>query len=172
MTSSNPFQLLNSSALLLQVQAALVLQPTATPQQKLLGTRIHYTLQALSLVAFISAFVVIEVNKGSHAHFTSPHGVLGLMTYIVIFLQALGGVVQYFLPNVLLGGVHRGKKFYKYHRLSGYVLLLMELSTVAAATRTDFNLAVLAIPLWAVLVAAVVVVAGVGARIKKHKLGL
>ncbi|KAK1140122.1 Serine--tRNA ligase, mitochondrial [Aspergillus melleus] len=164
--------LLNSSAVLLQVQAALILQPTSTPQQKLQGTRIHYILQSLSLAAFISAFVVIEVNKGNHARFTSPHGVMGLVTYSLIILQALGGVVQYFLPSLVLGGANRGKRFYKYHRASGYVLLLLELATISAATRTTFNLAVLAIPLWAVLVAAVVIVAGVGARVKKHKLGL
>lgn len=97
---------------------------------------------------------------------------MGLITYTLIFVQALGGIVQYFLPGLVLGGANRGKRFYKYHRASGYVLLLLELATVAAATRTTFNLTLLAIPLWAVLVAAVVVVAGVGARVKKHKLGL
>ncbi|KAF7595840.1 hypothetical protein BBP40_004652 [Aspergillus hancockii] len=164
--------LLNSSALLLQVQAALILQPTTSPQQKLKGTRIHYTIQSISVAAFLAAFIVIEVNKGNHARFTSPHGVMGLITYILIILQASGGVIQYFIPVKVLGSVDNGKKLYKYHRLSGYVLLLLELVTVSAATRTAFNLSVLAIPLWAVAVGAVLVVSGVGARVKKHKLGL
>jgi hypothetical protein len=42
---------------------------------------------------------------------------------------------------------------------------------VAAATQTTYNVNVLQIPLWGVLVAAVFIIAGVGARIKKHKLG-
>ncbi|OOF99951.1 hypothetical protein ASPCADRAFT_126830 [Aspergillus carbonarius ITEM 5010] len=168
--SSHP--LLNSAALLLQVQAALILQPTTTPHQKRLGTIIHYVIQTISLLAFITAFIIIEINKGDHARFTSPHGVLGLITYIVIILQALGGVVQYLIPVQVLGSVDRGKSLYKYHRKSGYVLLLLELATVAAATQTTYNLNVLAIPLWGVLVAAALVVVGVGARIKKHKLGL
>ncbi|GAB1216106.1 hypothetical protein ATERTT37_005311 [Aspergillus terreus] len=164
--------LLNSSAILLQIQAALVLQPTVTPQQKTLGTRVHYSLQAVSLITFIAAFIVIEVNKGDHPRLTSPHGILGLITYILIILQSLSGIVQYFLPRLVLGSADRGRSLYKYHRLSGYLLLVLELSTVAAATRTTFNLTVLAIPLWAVLVAAVLVLLGVGARVKKHKLGL
>lgn len=164
--------LLNSFGLLLQVQAALILQPTVTPQQKLKGTRIHYAIQAISVAAFIAALIVIEVNKGNHQRFTSPHGVMGLVTYILIVVQATGGVIQYFIPVKVLGSVDNGKRLYKYHRLSGYVLLVLELATVAAATRTTFNLAVLSIPLWAVIVGAVLVISGVGSRVKKHKLGL
>lgn len=165
-------QLLGISALLLQVQAALILQPTATPQQKRVGTRIHYSLQLLSVVLFVSAFVIIEVNKGSHPHFVSPHGILGLTTYIAIVLQAVVGVVQYLLPVTLLGSVDAGKRIYKCHRWSGYVLLLLEMATVVAATQTTFNVNAIHIPLWGVLVSAVLILTGVGARIKKHKLGL
>ncbi|RMJ24038.1 Cytochrome b561 [Aspergillus sp. HF37] len=166
--------LLNSSALLLQVQATLVLQPTTTavPKHKLLGTRIHYTVQALSALAFLAAFIVIEVNKGDHPRLVSPHGILGLITYIAILLQALLGVTQYFLPRKVLGSVDAGKSLYKYHRWYGYALLLLELATVSAATRTTYNLTTLHIQLWTVLVAAVLVAAGVGARVRKHKLGL
>ncbi|RHZ57374.1 hypothetical protein CDV55_104299 [Aspergillus turcosus] len=163
--------LLNSSAILLQVQAALILQPTATPQQKLLGTQIHYSLQAISLAAFITAFIIIEINKGNHPRLTSPHSIFGLVTYICIILQALLGLVQYFFPVTILGSADAGKRLYKYHRHFGYTVLVLELATVAAATQTTYNVNVLHIPLWGVLVAAVLVVAGVGARIKKHRLG-
>ncbi|CAG8886929.1 unnamed protein product [Penicillium egyptiacum] len=167
-----PHPLLGSSALLLQVQAALILQPTTTPQQKRTGTRIHYSFQLLSVVLFVSAFVIIEVNKGSHPHFVSPHGILGLVTYIVIVLQAVVGVIQYFLPVRVLGSVDAGKRIYRYHRWSGYVLLLLEMATVVAATQTTYNVMAIHIPLWGVLVAVILILAGVGARIKKHKLGL
>ncbi|CAG8235091.1 unnamed protein product [Penicillium olsonii] len=167
-----PHPLLGISGLLLQVQAALVLQPTATPQQKQAGTRIHYIVQLLSVVLFLSAFTIIEINKGTHPHFVSPHGVLGLITVIIIVLQALVGVFQYFVPVTVFGSVDAGKLIYKYHRWSGYVLLLLEMATVVAATQTGYNLAAIHIPLWGVLVSIVLVLAGVGARIKKHKLGL
>lgn len=148
------------------------MQPTATPQQKRTGTRIHYSFQLLSVVLFVSAFVIIEVNKGSHPHFVSPHGILGLVTYIAIVLQAVVGVIQYFAPVTVLGSVDAGKRIYKYHRWSGYVLLLLEMATIVAATQTTYNLMAIHIPLWGVVVAAIFILAGVGARIKKHKLGL
>lgn len=124
------------------------------------------------MTLFVSAFVIIEVNKGSHPHFVSPHGILGLATYITIVLQAVVGVIQYFLPVTILGSADAGKRIYKYHRRSGYVLLLLEMATVVAATQTTYNVTAIHIPVWGVLVSVVFILAGVGARIKKHKLGL
>ncbi|KAJ5104124.1 Cytochrome b561 eukaryote [Penicillium argentinense] len=164
--------LLATSALLLQVQAALVLQPTSTPQQKLLGTRIHYSIQLVSILCFLGAFTVIEVNKGDHPHFISPHSILGLLTVIFVALQALVGVAQFFLPTTIFGSIDAGKRIYKYHRWSGYVLLLLEAATVVAATQTGYNVAMIHIPAWGVVVALLLTVLGVAARIKKHKLGL
>ena len=92
------------------------------------------------------------------------------MTIIVI--QALVGVFQFFLPVTIFGSVDAGKRIYKYHRWSGYALLLLEVATVVAATQTTYNLAAIHIPLWGVLVSVVLVLSGVGARIKKQKLGL
>lgn len=45
------------------------------------------------------------------------------------------------------------------------------LAVVAAATQTAYNVNVLHIKLWAVIVASVLVLVGVIPRIKKHKLG-
>jgi uncharacterized membrane protein len=148
-----------------------VLQPTTTPQQKTLGTYIHSSLLTLSIAAFIAAFVIIEINKGDHPRLTSVHSVLGLITYIIVILQALVGVAQFWLPKTIFGSIENAEKIYKYHRISGYVLLILELATISAATQTDCNKNIFHIKLWAVLVAAVLVILGVGARIKKHKLG-
>jgi len=68
--------------------------------------------------------------------------------------------------------VQNAKAMYKYHRASGYTLLILAFATVAAATQTDFNKNVLHIQLWAVIVAAVLTLIGVLPRIKKQKLGL
>jgi len=46
------------------------------------------------------------------------------------------------------------------------------IATVAAATQTDYNKNVLDIKLWAVLLAGILLLAGVYARIKKGKLGI
>lgn len=101
----------------------------------------------------------------------SPHAILGLITYMVIAVQAFVGFTQYFVPQ-MYGSVDKAKSIYKWHRISGYVVLTLLLSTVAAATQTDYNKNVLDIKLWAVLLAAVLVLVGIIPRIKKQKLGL
>jgi peptidoglycan/LPS O-acetylase OafA/YrhL len=71
----------------------------------------------------------------------------------------------------LYGGEANAKKVWKYHRASGYVVFALMLATVAAATQTTYNRNVLDIKLWAVIVAAVLTLAGIVPRIKKQKLG-
>ena len=68
----------------------------------------------------------------------SPHAILGLITYILFFLQAIVGIAQLYIP-ALFGGEENAKKVYKYHRMSGYFIVLMTLATICAATQTSFN---------------------------------
>ena len=154
-------------------QAILVLQPTHTKQQKESGTTVHAISNAIGIDALIAGLVIIEYNKISHGgvHFESPHAILGLITYVFLIVQSLVGIAQYYTSSVF-GGISNAKKLYKYHRLSGYVILVLSLATVAAATQTDFNKNALHIKLWAVIVASVLVLAGVLPRVKKQKLGL
>lgn len=166
-------QLLNISGLLLATQAALILQPTHTPEQKRVGTLTHFTLHLLGTTALISGLIIIEINKRGpgHDHFTSAHAILGLTFYITLFLQAFVGFTQYFTPG-LYGGVENAKKVYKYHRAAGYTIATLGLATVCAATWTDYNKGVLGIQHWAVMTAAVLVLVGVVPRVRPHKLGL
>ncbi|KAK1063960.1 hypothetical protein LTR74_009027 [Friedmanniomyces endolithicus] len=145
--------LLNSAAVLFFIQAILILQPTHTAKQKKQGTYTHAALNNVALLAAVAGLVVIEYNKIDHggAHFESPHAILGLVTYIMVAGQALA--------------------LYKYHRVGGYLTLLLMLATVCAATQTPFNTNVLQMQLWALVVASVLIVLGVGARIKPSKLG-
>ena len=133
----------------------------------------HALLNGFGAGSLIAGLVIIEVNKFSHdiPHFESPHSILGFITYIFIIIQAVAGIAQYYFPSVF-GGVESAKKLYKYHRASGYVVLTLSLATVAAATQTTFNKSTLHIKLWAIIVAAVLVLVGVLPRIKKQKLGL
>ncbi|KAI9882026.1 MAG: hypothetical protein M1823_006250 [Watsoniomyces obsoletus] len=165
--------LLNSAGILLLTQGALVLQPTHTPEQKRLGAHIHGALNSVGTACLTAGLIVVIYTKFAHHgdHFQSVHAILGLITAIFLVVQALVGVTQFYTPS-LYGGVNNAKKIYKYHRMSGYVVLVMALATVAAATQTDYNQGVLHIRLWAVLVAAVLVLAGVVPRIKKQKIGL
>lgn len=81
------------------------------------------------------------------------------------------GITQYYFPKAY-GSVDNAKAVYKYHRMSGYVLLVLSFATVAAATQTDFNKGELHIQLWAVIVASVIVLVGLLPRIRKGKFGV
>lgn len=164
----------NSAGLFFLAQGTLILQPTASQKQKIQGTYVHSALNLVGVAALISGLVNIEINKASHpeSRFTSIHGIMGLVTYILIFIQAFVGFAQFYMPELVFGSVDKAKSVYKYHRWSGYIILLMMLATVCAATQTGFNKNVLHIRLWAVLVACVLIIAGVAPRIKKSKLGL
>jgi len=166
-------QLLNSAGLLLLTQAILTLQPTHTAEQKSLGVALHGAFNNVAILSFLAAFVLIEINKFTNhiEHFESPHAILGFITYILIILQWLFGVFQYFIPSVF-GGYEKARFLYKYHRWAGYTIFTLGLATVCAATQTTYNKNVLDIKLWAVIVASVVTLAGLLPRIKKQKLGL
>lgn len=149
-----------------------MLQPTHTPEQKKQGTYAHAGLNGAAFAAAVAGLVIIEINKFAHkgTHFESPHAILGLITYILLLVQALVGFTQYFVP-ALYGGVDNAKSVYKYHRMSGYVILILMFATVCAATQTPFNENVLQMQLWAVIVASVITLAGILPRIKMQKLG-
>ena len=57
-----------------------------------------------------------KAKSGHAAEFASVHGKLGLITFILIGLQAVVGFVQYYVPTLVLGSVDNGKALYKYHR--------------------------------------------------------
>lgn len=132
----------------------------------------HAGLNTFAASCLIAGLVIIEYNKIAHkgTHFDSAHSILGLITYILLATQAVIGFTMYFVPQVY-GGEGRAKSLYKWHRLSGYVILLFMLATVAAATQTTYNKGVLHIKLWAVLVTAALILIGVLPRIKKQKFG-
>lgn len=92
------------------------------------------------------------------------------MTYILLLLQAFVGATQFFLPG-LYGGEQNAKALYKYHRVGGYVTLVLMLATVCAATQTGFNVNVLGMQLWAVVVASVLVLVGIVPRMRLSKFG-
>ena len=164
--------LLNSAALVFFIQGVLVVQPTHTAKQKKEGTYAHAALNDVALLSALAGLVVIEYNKISHngTHFESPHAILGLITYILVLIQAVVGITQYFVP-ALYGGVENAKKLYKYHRVGGYVILLAMLVTVALATQTDYNKNVLEIQLWAVVVGSLILLIGIVPRIRLNKFG-
>ncbi|KAF1945676.1 hypothetical protein EJ02DRAFT_451386 [Clathrospora elynae] len=165
--------LLNSAGFLLAIQAALILQPTHTPEQKRAGTLAHFLFHVFGTTALTAGLIIIEMNKAGpgHEHFESAHARLGLTFYILVYIQAIVGFTQYYVPS-LYGGVDNAKSVYKYHRVAGYVIAMLGLATICAATWTTYSLNVAHIQHWAVIVASVLVLVGIVPRIRLSKFGL
>ncbi|CAK7234808.1 hypothetical protein SCUCBS95973_009059 [Sporothrix curviconia] len=175
----SPHPLLQSVGVFVVVQAILVLQPTAAPRDKIAGAHAHAALQLLSFFILIGGVAIIEANKiRSHGvHFHSIHGYLGVLTAVVLVGQYVFGLLVYLAPAFVFGSgpdrVDRAKALWKQHRWSGYAVVLpLLLATVITATKTDYNVNVLSIRLWAVLVASALIIVGVYPRIHIRKLGL
>lgn len=165
--------LLQSLAVFVLIQSVLALQPTSTAEQKRLGQRVHATLNLVALLHLVAGVTVIEYNKfASHGpHFHSVHGYLGVIVSLLLVLQYLVGFTMWATPQ-LYGGDQKARAVWKYHRYSGYLVLLFLLATICSAAKTDYGAKVLDLKLWATVLASVLIVAGVFPRIQKQKLGL
>jgi len=165
--------LAQSFGLLVLVQGILIVQPTVSAEQKKAGQKLHAGLNLAALISFIVGVGSIEYNKirSNGAHFKSPHAYIGVVASIWQVLQYLVGFTMYGVPS-LYGGEAKAKSIWKYHRISGYALLLMYMAAVVSATKTDYNANVLGLKLWAMVVIALLVIVGIYPRIKKQKLGL
>lgn len=164
--------LLNTLALVLLVNALLLLQPTQTAAQKHEGARNHSILTGLAALSFTAGVCVIWWNKHIHGarHFASTHGKIGLAVFIAIAVQVLVGLVQFYAPQ-LVGGTARAKSLYKWHRAAGYILTAAILVNVTLGTQTPFfRPKVQSLALWIVL--DVFIVAGLLPRIRPSKMKL
>ncbi|CAH0041159.1 unnamed protein product [Clonostachys solani] len=164
--------LAQSLAILTLVQSILLLQPTHTAEQKRLGQRFHASLNLAAFLFLVTGVTIIEYNKliSNGAHFHSVHGYMGVISSFVLLAQYFVGFTIWATPR-LYGSVDNAKSIYKYHRWSGYLILTLLLATVVTAIDTPYNYNVLKIPLWAVLLLAILILVGVYPRIQKQKLG-
>ncbi|KAF7548992.1 hypothetical protein G7046_g8480 [Stylonectria norvegica] len=164
--------LAQSLAVLTLVQSILALQPTHTAEQKRIGQRIHASLNLVAFLALVTGVTIIEYNKFSNngAHFHSVHGYLGIITTLILLIQYLVGFTMWATPK-LYGGEDKAKSIWKYHRYSGYVILVLLLATVCSATETDYVKNVLKMKLWPTVLLSALVLVGVLPRIQKQKLG-
>ncbi|KAF4969438.1 hypothetical protein FZEAL_10227 [Fusarium zealandicum] len=152
--------LLQSLAVLTLAQSILSLQPTHTAEQKRIGQRIHASLNLVAFLLLVAGVTIIEYNKISSNgdHFHSIHGYLGVTTSIVLLLQYAVGFTMWATPK-LYGGEDNAKSIWKYHRWSGYFILVLLLATVVSAVDTDYNKNVLKLKLWSTLLLSIVTLA-------------
>jgi len=128
---------LQALSLVLFVQGILTLQPTRTKNEKETGLALHQYFQIAGSLAVIAGVSLMIINKAIHhaPHFTSYHGKFGLVTSILLLLQAvLGLLIAHPSGQNLLGGPGKAKAVWKYHRVSGYLILPLSLFTASLAT--------------------------------------
>ncbi|KZT03516.1 uncharacterized protein LAESUDRAFT_729101 [Laetiporus sulphureus 93-53] len=156
----------------------LTLQPTMQPKTKLAGLRRHQLIMlAVGLPSITLGTFAIWWNKhiGSAHHAATWHGLLGYITVGWLLLQVLLGGGSVWFNGRLVGGNHRAKLVWKYHRLSGYLLFLLLLLTTHLGGAWS-NWAAVNSPLvvrWiAYIIAPVVILAAILMRIRWLKMRL
>lgn len=118
--------LLQSLSLLLLAQSILVLQPTsqARPQEKKAAFNVHQIVNAALILPILTAGASIMFYlHHPNNHFISWHGILGTAVLAWMWVQAAIGAASVWGGGKLLGGEAKAKGVWKWHRLSGYVLL-------------------------------------------------
>ncbi|GJN84954.1 hypothetical protein PLIIFM63780_008518 [Purpureocillium lilacinum] len=164
--------LAQSLAVFVFVQSVLFLQPTHTAAQKRTGQRVHASLNLVALVLLVFGVVIVEYNKvaGGNPHFHSVHAYFGVTTSILLILQYFVGFTMWATPG-LYGGEAKARTLWKWHRVFAYAIILpLLLVTVFFTTHTSYNLGVLKMKWWGILIALVLVVAGIYPRIPLHKI--
>jgi len=123
---------LNSLAVLCFVFGILTLQPTSQPQTKAAGLKRHQVVQLIGLSSIILGTSAMLNYKASHGapHFTTWHGTFGLITIAWLIVQGAVGAGSVWFNGAAFGGTQKAKLLWKYHRLSGYILLISLLTTV------------------------------------------
>ncbi|EGG11212.1 uncharacterized protein MELLADRAFT_70886 [Melampsora larici-populina 98AG31] len=133
--------LLQSFAILSFYQGILVLQPTKTPAQKRAGLSVHEVFQITGAVAITAGTVIMIVNKLLHnsPHFKSWHGLLGFITACLLVIQScFGGLIGFEWSRKLILGESRARSLWKYHRASGYILIILITLTFLTATKSEW----------------------------------
>ncbi|KAK7693294.1 hypothetical protein QCA50_002861 [Cerrena zonata] len=116
--------LLMSLGIVLFSYGILTLQPTSRPKTKASGlVRHQLAMFVLGYPAVLLAFGAIWYNKyrGGHSHFTTWHGLFGIISISLSILQVGLGAGSVWFDGKLFGGNPRAKLVWKYHRALGYI---------------------------------------------------
>ncbi|KAI0374731.1 hypothetical protein BV20DRAFT_387850 [Pilatotrama ljubarskyi] len=117
--------ILQSLAMAVFTYAILTLQPTSQAKTKAAGlTRHQLVILALGVPAISLGTFAIVYRKSlhGHAHFTTWHGTIGIVSVAWMVVQIILGGGSVWFGGRLFGGNPRAKLVWKYHRLSGYLL--------------------------------------------------
>ncbi|CAG8829987.1 40633_t:CDS:2 [Gigaspora margarita] len=148
----------------------LILQTTAKQEERNVGLNWHKLFQSVAFIAVIAGFTIIVTFKNQYKkdHFTSAHGKAGVFTFSYLLVQAIFGSILVNFPGVV-GGLSKAVRMYKYHRFSGYFLLVLLYITALGGTQADWTRGQFD-HIWVWLLAIVLVGVGVATRAKSSKL--
>ncbi|KAH9854075.1 hypothetical protein C2E23DRAFT_819456 [Lenzites betulinus] len=124
--------ILQSLAIAAFTYGILTLQPTSQPRTKAAGlTRHQVVILALGVpsIALGTLAIVIRKSLHGHPHFTTWHGIIGIVSVAWMVIQILVGGGSVWFGGRLFGGNPKAKMLWKYHRLSGYTLFPLFLFT-------------------------------------------
>jgi len=124
-----------SLGIALMVMGIQTLQPTATPPSKKAGLDRHQVIQIGALLTLTAGTGAIVLNKLSHnaPHLISWHAYMGVVAYAWLCMQSAMGVASVWWKGRAFGGMVKAKRMWKWHRISGYALLLWMLGTAFLA---------------------------------------
>lgn len=103
----------------------------------------------------------------------SVHAYFGVATLSYLFVQLVFGIVMAYVPSVF-GGTAQSKALWKYHRISGYLLLILVWITAELGAHAEFMVDNFPRPnlIWLYWVSLVLVIVGIAKRTDVSKWGL
>ncbi|WVQ68178.1 uncharacterized protein L199_006384 [Kwoniella botswanensis] len=129
-----PMQSLAITAFLLGITPLQPPPPNSTTKKNRFKTHQSVMLGfALPLLAIGSSAMIYNKYLHGAKHFTTWHGKLGLISVIWVVAQASIGAASVWGGGKAFGGEEKAKRVYKYHRLSGYLLITLMLFTIHLA---------------------------------------
>ncbi|KAF8604493.1 hypothetical protein BDV93DRAFT_507448 [Ceratobasidium sp. AG-I] len=154
----------------------LTLQPTLSASSKAAGRVRHQIFQlglGVPLLLAGSLAIIIHKQLNGWTHIKSAHSIVGLISIILIVLQGAIGAASLWHKGAAVGGEERGKALWKWHRLSGYIILPLLLLTVALGGSRTFWARMwipreFRIPIF--YISPVIAVLGLWARARIHKM--
>ncbi|KAG8774278.1 hypothetical protein FRC12_002079 [Ceratobasidium sp. 428] len=167
---------LQTLAVLCFAMGILTLQPTLSSASKEAGRTRHQLYQlglGVPFILFGSLAIIYHKQKMGWAHFTSWHSRVGLTTLILLVIQGAAGAASLWGKGAAVGGEERGKSLWKWHRLSGYIVLPMLLLTIAlGGSSTTWAKSNIPLPGKIVVyyIAPIVAAIGLWARVRIHKM--
>ncbi|SPO26790.1 related to Cytochrome b561 [Ustilago trichophora] len=169
--------LIQSLAILMLLQAIVVLQRTGATNQreKKAAFQIHQSINLLLVLPLltIGAYIMYYLHdQPGTSHWISYHGILGTLCVVVAWIQTALGAASIWFKGRLVGGESNGKALWKYHRLSGYLLIALFLFTAAlGVVETTWGKSNSgAVQKWLVVLSLIASFAALLVRIQRNKL--